>query len=130
MRCFFVDDPKAGRCSGALVRGHLIPRSLLKREYRYGALLEDGKWRPMKRNEDRYDLKFRSLLELIEDSRSYVPICGGPMGNGGHHGALDQSRRLRIPREYLPAAVEEFAEELGLLWWVEREYGPLLEEAA
>jgi hypothetical protein len=41
---------------------------------------------------------------------------------------LDQSRTLRIPRDMLPPAVEEFAAEYGLLWWVEREYGPLTDD--
>ncbi len=30
---------------------------------------------------------------------------------------------LRVPRYRIPAAVEEFAEELGLGWWIDREYG-------
>jgi hypothetical protein len=45
------------------------------------------------------------------------------MGDGGHHGLLDTSRKLKIPRERLPAGVEEMAAELDLAWWLDREYG-------
>jgi hypothetical protein len=42
---------------------------------------------------------------------------------------LDYARTIRIPRDALPLAVEEFAAEHGLTWWLEREYG-LREDAA
>jgi hypothetical protein len=80
-------------CSGSLVRVHLIPRQLLRRE---------------------------RLPQL--DPRTYVYACGGPMGNAGHHGMLDGSRRLRIHYADLPIKVKEFAAEHGLGWWLEREY--------
>jgi hypothetical protein len=98
MNCWlaqFSDTP----CEGQLVKAHLLPRSLLKREAR-----------------ERAD-------ELINDPRSYVIACGGPTGIGGHHGQLDHSRILRIPRHMLPAGVEELAEELRLGYWLDREYG-------
>jgi hypothetical protein len=88
-------DP--GPCDGHLIRAHLIPRSLMKRE---------GVPR-------RYQL----------DPRGYVWVCGGPMGNAGHHGMLDTSRKLRIARWVLPPDVEEMAVEIGLDWWLAREYG-------
>lgn len=97
MTCFlaqFSDRP----CDGQLVRVHLIPRQLLKRE---------------------------GLARFIYDERTWVPGCGGPTGIGGHHGMLDHSRTLRIPREALPAAVEHVAADLALTWFLEREYGPL-----
>lgn len=80
-------------CSGSLVRVHLIPRQLLKREH---------------------------LPQL--DPRTYVYACGGAMGNAGHHGMMDQSRSLRVGFADLPIKVKEFAEEHGLTWWLEREY--------
>jgi hypothetical protein len=80
-------------CDGSLVRVHLIPKQLLKREH---------------------------LPKF--DPRTYVYACGGPMGNGGHHGMLDQGRRLRIRFEDLPVKVVEFAEQHNLTWWLEREY--------
>lgn len=84
-----------GPCSGRLVAAHLIPRQLLKREH----------------------------IDQM-DPRVLVPMCGGVVGIGGHHGQLDHSRTLRIPRDALPPEVEEFAAEHGLLWYLEREYGP------
>lgn len=85
------NDPMPS-CSGSLVRVHLIPRQLLKRE---------------------------RLPQL--DPRTYVYACGGPMGNGGHHGMLD-GRRLRVRFADLPVKVREFADEHGLTWWLRREY--------
>lgn len=83
-------------CTGSLVRVHLIPRQVLKREH---------------------------LPQL--DPRTYVYACGGITGGpGGHHGMLDQgNRKLRIPRSALPIKVEEFALEHGIGWWLDREYG-------
>ena len=85
-------------CDGALRRVHLIPRALLKRE---------------------------GLEAFGDDPRGWVVACGGPMGNGGCNGRLDVSRTIRVPRSRLPAAVEEMAYELELLWFLTREYGPL-----
>jgi hypothetical protein len=119
MSCFFQGQ---GPCDGRLIRAHLIPRSLLKREFPHGVLLEDGRWRKATRYEDRYDLAHRTWQLLAADPRSWVPCCGGPQGNGGHHGQLDHSRTLRIPRDQLPEAVEQFAAELGLTWFIDRTY--------
>lgn len=117
--CFFQGQ---GPCDGALIRAHLIPRQLLRREFPHGVLLEDGAWRKATRYEDRYELPHRNTTDLCNDVRSWVPCCGGPQGNAGHHGQLDHSRVLRIARDELPAAVEEFAAELGLTWFIERTY--------
>jgi hypothetical protein len=130
--CFFKGRPGAGPCDGALIRAHLVPRQLLKREFPEGVAMFDGEWisvRELRRRvtpEGRANYRTRTLRDLCDDERSWVPCCGGPLGPGGHHGQLDQSRHLRIPRADLPADVEEFAAELGLTWWIEREYGPLL----
>lgn len=103
--CWFARLPGASACDGRLVRCHLIPRQTIRREVSRSAVL---------------------------DIRTWVWGCGGPMGVGGHHGMLDYSRTLRIPRNRLPAQVEEFAAEHGLTWWLDRTYGPLeqLEPAA
>lgn len=53
----------------------------------------------------------------------YVWACGGPMGNAGHHGELDSSKKLRIPYSQLPLEFLEAVQVLGLDWWVLREYG-------
>jgi hypothetical protein len=81
-------------CEGRLIRAHLIPCQTLKR---YGG----DPW----------------------DSRAWVPVCGGVTGCSGHHGMLDVSRRLRVPRERLPGVVEELALEIGVGWWLDRAYG-------
>jgi hypothetical protein len=82
-------------CAGRLVRCHLIPKQLL-----------------------------RTAGGKVWDDRAWVWGCGGLQGDGGHHGQLDKSRTLRLPRSAMPPAVEELAYELGLTWWLEREYGP------
>ncbi len=87
-------------CDGRLIRAHLLPRHLLRREGNAGA---------------------------IADPRSWVPACGGPTGCSGHHGIFDYGsvRTLRVPREALPAGVEELAAELDLGWYLDRKYGPV-----
>jgi hypothetical protein len=40
-----------------------------------------------------------------------------------HHGMLDQSKTLRIPRWGIPVETEQWADENGLTWWLDREYG-------
>lgn len=87
-------------CEGRLIRAHLIKRQTLLRE-----------------------LPAEVAARAIDDPRSWVPACGGPQGNGGHHGMADHSRTLRIPYDNLPAGLIELAAETGLLWWLEREYG-------
>lgn len=122
--CFFAGVRGAGPCDGQLIRAHLVPRQLLKREFPYGASLGEHGWFALGRSQAWYHgLTVVRVDELVADPRSWVPCCGGPMGNAGHHGMLDVSKRLRIARADLPAAVEEFAAELGLGWWLDREYG-------
>jgi hypothetical protein len=82
-------------CCGQLRRVHLIPKQLIKKRDPAKA------W----------------------DERGWVWGCGGPMGNAGHHGMLDHSRTLRVARAELPAELVDFAHELGLDWWLDREYG-------
>jgi hypothetical protein len=82
-------------CDGRLVRCHLIPKQ-----------------------------KIQHAGGDVWDPRSWVWGCGGPTGIGGHHGMLDHSRTLRLARHALPAGIEEFAYELGLMWYLEQEYGP------
>lgn len=99
-RCFF--QGWAGPCDGRLIRAHLIRRQVLERE-------------------------LNASRKLIDDPRLWVWCCGGPTGAAGHHGALDTARTLRIPRRRLPADFIALCEELGLGWWVDREY-PLVRE--
>lgn len=111
--CWLASLPGAGPCDGRPVRVHLIPRQQIARaiESRMCALRD-----PKVVN--------AAVLQANRDERGWVLGCGGPMGVSGHHGMLDSSRKLRIPRHRLPQEVEEFAEELGLGWWLDREYGP------
>ncbi len=90
-------------CTGRLVRAHLLPVQLLKRN---------------------------GLADKAPDPRAWVPACGGVCGDSGHHGAFDTARTLRVPRSAIPADTEQFAAELGLTWFLDREYGSLTEAAA
>lgn len=96
MKCWLAQFSEKP-CDGRLRRCHLIPKQVIKREAQLS----------------------------VWDARSWVWGCGGPTGVGGHHGMLDSSRTLRIPRDRLPAGLEEFAAELGLSWWLDRTYGEL-----
>jgi hypothetical protein len=95
LRCFFEGWPDVGPCDGRLIKAHLIKRQTLTREG-YG--------------------------RLIHDRRTWVPCCGGPQGNAGHHGRLDGGQ-LRIPREKLPKGFVDLMGELGLSWCVAKHYG-------
>jgi hypothetical protein len=120
-RCFFADWD-VGPCDGQPIRAHLIAQQTLKREFPHGAVLDYPTWRPIGRTEDRYDLQHWPLKVMLDDPRSWVPCCGGPTGIGGHHGQLD-GLQLRIPLERLPEGFVAFCEELGLGWYVTRQYG-------
>jgi hypothetical protein len=89
-----------GPCDGQLVKAHLIAAQVLRRE---------------------------GLKDHVWDEAVWRPVCGGLSGLGGHHHAID-GRSLRIPRERLPEALEAFAAEHGLEWFLSRTYG--MREAA
>jgi hypothetical protein len=99
-RCWFADLPDAGPCDGQLVRCHLIPQQVLKRELNAG-------------------------LSVLRDPRGWVWGCGGITGCSGHHGRADWAgvNRLHIPRDRLPVEFIEWVDELGLGWFVDRTYG-------
>jgi hypothetical protein len=78
-----------------LVKAHLIRRQVMEKEGHADRVWDPGAW---------------------------VWACGGPMGNAGHHGMLDHSRTLRIHLTELPVETIELAIELGLDWWLDREY--------
>jgi hypothetical protein len=90
-----------GPCDGQLVKAHLIPKQRIKRELH----------RPLE-----------ELFGIVWDERCWVPVCGGPTGIGGHHGRLD-SCQLSVPRSALPEGLEAFAEEYGLVWSLDRDFG-------
>lgn len=84
-------------CDGELVKCHLIKRTVLRAA---------GAGRS---------------VEWCHDA--WVWGCGGPMGNGGHHGMFDSSRTLKLPRSAIPAGTESLAEAYDLTWWLDKEYG-------
>jgi hypothetical protein len=128
--CFFASLPDAGPCDGRLVRCHLIPQQKIALEFPHGAYRPDGAgWqRVPSRFADLRDLGASGSLMpqrgLQDDPRCWVWGCGGPMGPGGHHGQFKPDGPRPIPRHRLPPALEEFAAELGLEWWLDYTYGP------
>ena len=125
MICWLAKLDGAGPCDGRLIRAHLIPQRLLKREFPDGAWLaaHSEQWIADAPVEADDDWAHRTLREILRDSRSWVAACGGISGLGGHHGMLDSSRRLRIPRDRIPQGTEDLAAELGLVWFLDRTYG-------
>jgi hypothetical protein len=106
--CFFavfgymVDGSPVPPCDGGLVKCHLIPRQVLKANH-----LEHHVW----------------------NGCVWVWGCGGLTGIAGHHGMLDHSRTLKLPRSAIPAATETFACQHHLIWYLDREYGWQTEQA-
>jgi hypothetical protein len=104
-------------CDGQLIRAHLVPRQLVKREFRGVQVVMGQTVTPD---------------DIISSPASYVMACGGPMGNGGHHGMFDQARTLRLPRAAVPAWTEGLVLELDKAvgqnrrpfgMWLDREFG-------
>jgi hypothetical protein len=94
-RCFLAPFSSTP-CDGQLRRVHLVEKQALRR-----------------RGHDKWD------------RRAWVWACGGPWpGLSAHHGEFD-AYKLRVPRERLPAAVEELCAELGMLFYLDRRYGVL-----
>jgi hypothetical protein len=118
--CWFSMLPDAGPCDGRLVRCHLIPRQKIRREVLSSA---------MRAGEDGF-VRNHEAKAAVADPRCWVWGCGGPMGPGGHHGQFKPDGPRPIARHRLPPALEEFAEEIGLEWWLDWCYGPREEDAA
>lgn len=139
-RCFistrgshWMNGQEPGPCEGQLVRAHLIPKQVIRKAFPKGAVRDDGKWERInvaKLGREAHDnLDLRSVKEMQEDERCWVPMCGGMVGIGGHHGLFD-GHRLSLDRRELPEALEEFAAETGLDWWLDRTYGESRVEVA
>lgn len=132
-RCWLAPFSPAP-CAGELVRVHLIEQQRLRHEFPYGVIdLGDG-WQRKPRT-----MMFagamppvRGLRTLQDDSRTFVWGCGGAMGLEGHHGMLDGRTlpRLVLARGDLPGALEEFAAEYGLGWWLDRRYGVRVDDGS
>lgn len=97
-------------CGGRMTKAHLISKQAIRKEIWNPALAEP--------NLDGFP---SCLRHLQDDPRCWVPTCWS------HHQALDIARTLRISREQLPAAVEEYAAQYGVVRLLEREYGYLPE---
>lgn len=136
--CFFAGFEDVTACDGRLVRAHLISKQELRKAFPKGAWKDGDFWLPRLPFEALTDTEtaagwtHRTLDELQADPRVWVPCCGGMTGIGGHHGQLDNpNSRLRVPRDLLPAAVDEFAVEYRIEMVIDRLYGPqAIEEAA
>lgn len=89
-----------------MTKAHLISKQAIRKEIWNPALAEP--------NLDGFP---SCLRHLQDDPRCWVPACWA------HHQALDIARTLRIGREELPAAVEEFAAQYGVVWLRDREFG-------
>jgi hypothetical protein len=123
VKCFFAGRRGWGPCDGALIRAHVVPKRMMKREL----------WAPL--NREHPPMKAREILGgLIWDPRAWVPCCGGPTGIGGHHAELDTpglSLAPRLTRAELPEGLEDFVRELdGMLAgrepfavWMDKTYG-------
>jgi hypothetical protein len=96
-----------GNCDGRLVKAHLIPKQRIKRELGYFG----GK--------GGYPV---AVADAVWDERCWTWMCGGPTGIGGHHGAFD-AKQIRIQPWGLPPSLLEYAQEYGLEWCLERDYG-------
>lgn len=82
-------------CEGQLIRAHLI---------------------------DQQELRRRGLALAAGDPGTFVLACGGISGLGGHHGAFDVSKKLRVAFADLPDETIVFAIEHDLMPWLERTY--------
>lgn len=93
-----MDHPQAVKppCEGRLVKCHLIKRTIIRQYVGKNHEWDDEVWRWG---------------------------CGGIMGNAGHHGMLDHSRTLRLPRSAIPEETEQWAEAHNLVWFLDHEYG-------
>jgi hypothetical protein len=60
-------------------------------------------------------LRSLGLISSLMDLRNRLPVCE-------HRHEQHTTRYKPIPRELLPGAVFEFADELGLGWWLDKHY--------
>lgn len=123
----FTDTP----CDGALVRCHVLAQQRLRQEYPEGAIWLEGREKAVSLKSWERDalgsapnaparVEMMTLEALQADSRLWVWGCGGPMGQGGHHGEFD-GYKLKVPFEKLRPETITFVEELRLMAHLERD---------
>gem|GEM_PF-4747895 len=122
-----LESPQA-ECQGRIDRCHLIKKSEIKARFPLGATLDEsdaGVFRPVGKGEPWAVMTSHIAQDdLISDPHLIVPGCRR------HHHLFDVARKLRIPRESIPQATEQWAWMYGMGWWLDREYGPRLERVA
>lgn len=120
------------RCAGAMDGHHLLPKQLLKREFPHGVFLKTSPGFAPQADSIRLPGHVRtverivpggvareqtmSLAGLLNDGRIGVPV------DRRHHDMVE-AKLIRIARVELPPEVEEAAAELGLGWFLDREFG-------
>lgn len=122
----FTDTP----CDGVLVRAHLLQKQWLAKTFPEGAVWLPEQLRAvsaldLRRKGIAWDDTARelSLEQLRKHPALWEPGCGGPMGQGGHHGQFD-GYRLLVPRSRVSQRTVTFIHELGLgaRWERDRRY--------
>jgi hypothetical protein len=100
------------RSGGIVDAHHVLPKQLLKREAKGSGI--DAMLRAP--GLDSYPLEqvWRELGVALMDPRNGIVV------RRAHHDQIE-SRNIAIPVALLPADTREFAEELGLLWWLENQ---------
>lgn len=103
-------------------RAHFVPQSAIKKEFPHGLMrrVSDGLLCAQGRKEDFVSggVPWEPVpLDLILwDTRCWTPMCRR------HHADFD-NYRFRITRSELPAMVEEFAAEYGLMYRLDSLFG-------
>lgn len=106
-------------CAGQLDGHHLLPKRVLKRERGSGGVRLAATTRALYTGTPSREVEYEAVTigALLNDGRDGVPACRR------HHDLVERAL-VRIRRAELPRQVEEFAAEIGLGWYLEREFGP------
>jgi hypothetical protein len=111
-RCFFREFAPAGlrECQGPMQRHHVIKKQTIKRLFPQ---------LPMFATDEEVRENKRRLAAAQKDDRDLLWACKR------HHDLHEKAKRIPVPREELPEAVELFAADYGLVYELERQFGPL-----
>lgn len=106
------------RSAGRMDLHHVVPQQRIKREYPRGGWVSNDVLLPVLKGAPSSPLDV-TVEALLADERNLIPLARW------HH-FMFENKRVRIIREALPDAVEEFARFTGLQWSLDRDYGELL----